>query len=65
MNNSINSLVAGTPDKSCSVDSDCNLEKTRCDPCDCGSAVNKNWNRFCPNYPIYLLFLFTVRIVWL
>lgn len=48
MNNSLNSLFAGIPNKSCSVDSDCDLEKTKCNPCDCGSAVNKDWNRFCP-----------------
>jgi len=48
INKGLNKLVAGTPDKSCSSNSDCVIKKTRCSSCDCASVVNKNWNRFCP-----------------
>lgn len=48
LNNPLNRLIAGTPDKNCNVDSDCALKKTTCGVCDCGNAVNKDWNRFCP-----------------
>ena len=48
LNTPLNSIVAGNPDKNCNVDSDCALKKTRCAICDCGDAVNKNWNTFCP-----------------
>lgn len=36
------------PDKSCIVDSDCTLRPTSCDACDCGEAVNRNWEAVCP-----------------
>jgi len=48
LNNSLNNLIAGNPDKSCNLDYDCVLKKTSCGVCDCGDAVNKDWNRFCP-----------------
>lgn len=36
-----------TPDKSCTVDSDCTVKRTTCEICDCGDAVNKNWTPKC------------------
>jgi len=47
-NNMLNGIVSGSPDRSCSVDSDCIIKHTSCGPCDCGMAVNKDWNVFCP-----------------
>jgi len=44
----INKLVAKTPDQSCFVDEDCKIAPTTCGPCDCGQAVNKNWQAYCP-----------------
>ena len=37
-------------DRTCTVDSDCTVIRTRChpNPCNCGVAVNKDWNGFCP-----------------
>jgi hypothetical protein len=48
INKNLNKWIAGTPDKSCNIDSDCVIKKTTCGPCDCGDVVNKNWKRFCP-----------------
>jgi len=48
LNQPLNNLIAGSPDKSCNSDSDCVLMKTTCHPCDCGDAVNKNWHPYCP-----------------
>jgi hypothetical protein len=48
LNQPLNSLIAGSPDKRCNVDSDCILRDTICHTCDCGDAVNKNWYPFCP-----------------
>jgi hypothetical protein len=44
----LNKLVAGTPDGSCYVNSDCKIAPTTCGVCDCGQAVNKNWQAYCP-----------------
>lgn len=44
----LNKIVAGTPDGSCYVDTDCKIAPTSCGPCDCGQAVNKNWQAYCP-----------------
>ncbi len=44
----LNNYVSGTPNKSCMVDTDCVLRSTTCGYCDCGDAVNKDWNVFCP-----------------
>ncbi|OGY42337.1 MAG: hypothetical protein A2Y67_04390 [Candidatus Buchananbacteria bacterium RBG_13_39_9] len=49
LNRPINYLVAGTPDESCLLDSDCKIKQTHCGYCgDCGNAVNKNWQQYCP-----------------
>ncbi len=48
LNKTLNRFIAGTPDKNCNIDSDCALKKTSCGVCECGDAVNKDWNRFCP-----------------
>lgn len=37
-----------TPDKSCTVDSDCALKSASCGPCSCKEPVNKNWTLECP-----------------
>lgn len=47
LNPTLNRVVSGEVDKSCSVDSDCELKSTTCGPCDCGDAVNKEWDKFC------------------
>jgi len=52
LNQPLNNLIAGEPDKSCNSDSDCTLRSTSCHVCDCGDAVNKDWKSFCP-FPIY------------
>jgi hypothetical protein len=54
---SLNKYLSGTPDKSCTIDSDCVLKITSCDFCDCGDAVNKDWTVFCPfrNPPMQVL----------
>ncbi|OGY42335.1 MAG: hypothetical protein A2Y67_04380 [Candidatus Buchananbacteria bacterium RBG_13_39_9] len=44
----LNKLIAGTPDGSCYVSSDCKIAPTTCGVCDCGQAVNKNWQAYCP-----------------
>ena len=44
----LNKLIAGTPDGSCFVDEDCKIANTTCGVCDCGQAVNKNWQAYCP-----------------
>lgn len=48
LNQPLNNLIAGSPDKSCNSDSDCVIKTTTCNICDCGDAVNKNWHSFCP-----------------
>ncbi len=49
LNNYLNKIVRGEPDKSCFVDSDCKIAITDCGLCGCGEAVNINWKRsFCP-----------------
>jgi hypothetical protein len=48
LNSPLNRLIAGTPDKDCNADRDCALKDTNCQACDCGDAVNKDWNKFCP-----------------
>ncbi len=49
LNNYLNKVVRGEPDKSCVVDSDCKIASTTCNICQCGSAVNINWEgSFCP-----------------
>jgi len=48
LNEPLNTLVAGSPNKNCNVDSDCVVRGTSCHPCDCGDAVNKNWYPSCP-----------------
>jgi hypothetical protein len=45
---SLNKYFTGTPDKTCAVDSDCALKGTTCGYCNCGDAVNKNWDVSCP-----------------
>lgn len=45
---SLNKYLSGTPDISCTTDSDCVLKPTSCYVCDCGDAVNKDWTVFCP-----------------
>ncbi|MBS3172707.1 hypothetical protein J4438_03990 [Candidatus Woesearchaeota archaeon] len=45
---SLNKYVSGTPDKHCSLDSDCILKDTTCGYCDCGDTVNEDWDVFCP-----------------
>ena len=45
---SLNRYFNKNPDKTCAVDSDCVLKRTTCSYCDCGDAVNKYWNSFCP-----------------
>lgn len=42
-----NKYSTGTPDKTCTVDSDCALKRTTCGYCDCGGAVNKDWDIVC------------------
>jgi hypothetical protein len=44
----LNSFVSGAPDKRCNEDTDCMAKKTTCYHCDCGDAVNKDWDAFCP-----------------
>ena len=44
----MNNYLSGTPDKTCTIDSDCAIKRTTCGYCDCGDAVNKDWNVFCP-----------------
>lgn len=44
----LNKIVAGTPDESCYISDDCKIATTSCAICDCGSAVNKNWQAYCP-----------------
>ena len=44
----LNKLMAGTPDGSCFVAQDCKIAPTTCGPCDCGQAVNKDWQIYCP-----------------
>lgn len=48
LNEPLNTLIAGPPDKTCGIDEDCVVEPTTCEPCDCGDAVNKEWGTFCP-----------------
>lgn len=48
LNEPLNKIVAGIPDKDCNLDSDCIYLKTTCSYCDCGEAINKNWKPFCP-----------------
>jgi hypothetical protein len=48
LNQPINSIIAGNPNKKCNVDSDCVLRATTCSQCDCGDAVNRNWYTLCP-----------------
>jgi len=50
MNQPMNKLIFGVPDTSCAYDTDCKLERvTTCGGCHCEtSAVNKDWNMFCP-----------------
>jgi hypothetical protein len=48
INNILNKIFAGEPDKTCNVDSDCVIKVTNCATCGCGEAVNKNWHSFCP-----------------
>jgi len=47
LNQPINRMITVDPAVSCAYDSDCTLKPILCDPCDCGSAVNKEWDRFC------------------
>ncbi len=53
----MNKYLAGTPDKTCTTDSDCVLKRTSCSYCNCGDAVNKDWEVFCPfrNPPIQVM----------
>ncbi len=44
----VNSIIAGSPDKSCRIDADCVIKSTNCQICSCGESVNKNWNEVCP-----------------
>lgn len=44
----MNKNFVGKPDKTCTADSDCALKPTTCGYCDCGDAVNKDWNVVCP-----------------
>ena len=46
-NQPINQALAGDPAVSCAYDSDCTLKPTLCQPCDCGSPVYKEWEKFC------------------
>lgn len=48
LNYPLNHILAGEPEKNCSVDFDCALRVTSCEECACGEAVNKNWRPFCP-----------------
>ena len=48
LNEPLNDIISGSPNKSCNDDSDCVLRKTICHQCDCGDTVNKNWYTFCP-----------------
>jgi len=47
LNEPANNLFAGMPDKSCKYDNDCTVTQTHCNPCDCGQAVNKVWEKVC------------------
>lgn len=49
LNETVNKLVAGSPNTKCNVDSDCALRTTNCEPCNCDLVyANKNWKVFCP-----------------
>jgi hypothetical protein len=49
LNDTLNRLVAGEPDKTCSVDSDCIMKQIDCSRSTCDKeAVNVKWNNFCP-----------------
>lgn len=49
LNKPLNSIVAGTPDKSCNVAADCTYKFINCTNNSCKKdAVNVNWNTFCP-----------------
>ena len=54
-NDLANAIIAGKPYKQCTVDSDCAIKSTTCQSCDCGDAVNVNWNRVCP-FPTFARF---------
>jgi hypothetical protein len=41
-------IIPQTPDLSCQKDADCKIATTDCRPCDCGQAVNINWQAYCP-----------------
>ncbi|MFH1711316.1 MAG: hypothetical protein ABH840_03320 [Nanoarchaeota archaeon] len=52
LNEPLNKIVAGSPNKKCTEDSDCVLIWDSCFPCGCGNAVNKDWKPYCPfDYP--------------
>ena len=51
INNSLNILVSGEPNKECIIDSDCAIKQTTCNLCSNYAkkeSVNKDWNTFCP-----------------
>ncbi|HLC73526.1 MAG TPA: hypothetical protein VJH20_02725 [Candidatus Nanoarchaeia archaeon] len=48
INQTLNSNIAGKPDKNCNIDSDCTLKQIGCRPCECFDVVNIEWNSFCP-----------------
>jgi len=48
LNQPINKMFAGEPAMSCAYDSDCTLKTTLCQQCDCGTVMNKEWEKFCP-----------------
>jgi hypothetical protein len=48
LNNPLNNLVAGEPDRTCSVDSDCVVKTIQCSSTCDKEAVNVEWSKFCP-----------------
>lgn len=52
LNEPLNKLVAGVPEESCTVDSDCIARTSDCSICGNGDVVNKEWETFCPFHTI-------------
>jgi hypothetical protein len=47
LNEPLNNLIVGSPEKICGYNTDCALKRTQCNPCDCGDAVYRDWAPFC------------------
>jgi len=52
LNQPLNKIVAGEPDKTCNQDTDCRVTWPICGSCEC-DVVNQEWRKYCPFRPLY------------